>query len=68
MSENELRLNAKLVELEQQRNFALTRCAEIAAELAVTQMGVQTLTTQNEKQAAELAALKTEKEPLKAVG
>lgn len=61
MNEQELRLNAKLAELEQQRNFALTRCAELAAELAVSQLRVQTLTEQNEKQQAE-------KEPLKAVG
>lgn len=57
MSENELRLNAKLAELEGQRNFALTRCAELAAELAVTQTRVQTLTEQNEKLTVEKAAV-----------
>lgn len=45
----DVKIQAILQELEQQRNLAQTRCAQYAGELAERELRIKTLTEQNEK-------------------
>ena len=50
---DEVKYQAMLSELENQRNWALTRCAQIAAELAVALAKVKEMETKVEKETEE---------------
>jgi hypothetical protein len=63
--EQQVRLQAEIAEMDHLFQITRGRCVELRSANAALELRNKTLTEQNEKQAEEIAALKTKKTKLK---